>query len=324
MSSTIIFERFMWFHHEIKQNRYPNANKMAAKFEVTAKTAQRNIEFLRDRLGAPLRYVPAHRGYELEDNTWALPGLWLSEDELVSLVLSSRLASAVPDSRIKESLHRFLNQIIAIRSSVHLSIDELNDKISVKNIAYARTNEIIFHRLLEALLRLHPVRIEYHSPHNDQSTIRDILPLHLLNYMGTWHIIAHCNNKKELRDFVLSRIQSVSACESIVDARMSSARVKDYIRETFGIFRGKDTHKVCLRFARDIAPWIAEQSWHPEQQTTIDKNGRLCLTLPVADFREIKREILRYGAQVEVVSPAALRNEVKKEIENMRKVYLKK
>ena len=105
---------------------------------------------------------------------------------------------------------------------------------------------------------------------------------------------------------------------------MPATGVKEYIRETFGIFRGKKTQNVCLRFAADIAPWIAEQSWHPAQKTHTDKNGRLCLTLPVADFREIKREILRYGAQVEVVSPVALRNEIKQEIENMRKVYLKK
>jgi CRISPR/Cas system-associated endonuclease/helicase Cas3 len=41
----------------------------------------------------------------------------------------------------------------------------------------------------------------------------------------------------------------------------------------------------------------------------------------ISDTKEIKREILRYGAQVEVVSPAALRNEIKKEIQNMKKVY---
>ena len=41
----------------------------------------------------------------------------------------------------------------------------------------------------------------------------------------------------------------------------------------------------------------------------------------MADFREIKREVLRYGSQVEVISPTVLRQEVKKEIEKMRKVY---
>jgi predicted DNA-binding transcriptional regulator YafY len=321
MSSTIIYERFLWFHNEIKQNRHPNAQTLAARFEITGKTAQRNIEFMRERLKAPLCYIPGLRGYDYEDNTWELPGLWLHEDELISLVLSYRLAAAVPDNEVKAALKTFLNHIIANHAASSFSIDELSDKISVKNIAYARTNETIFHRLLDTLLRSRPVRIEYYSPHNDQSTIRDILPLHLLNYMGTWHIIAHCDVKKELRDFVLSRIKSVSVCEGPINARVPAAKLKDYIRQTFGIFRGEKTQKVCLRFAADIAPWIAEQSWHPRQQTKMEKDGRLCLTIPVADFREVKREILRYGAQVEVVSPVALRKELKNEIENMRKVY---
>lgn len=323
MSSKIIYERYLWFHHQIKNDQHPNAKTLAGQFEITGKTAQRNIEFMRTRLGAPLRYLHVLRGYDYEDNTWEMPGLWLQEDELISLVLSYRLASAVPDNEIKMALRTFLNHVIANHSATAFSIDELSNKISVKNIAYARTGEKIFHRLLEALLRSLPLRMEYYSPHNGESTTRDILPLHLLNYMGTWHIIAYCNVKKELRDFVLSRIQSLAACENQMDARVSGPRIKDYIRETFGIFRGEKTQPVCLRFAKDIAPWIAEQSWHPDQQTDMEKNGKLCLTVPVSDFREIKREILRYGSQVEVVSPKALRKEVKKEIEKMRKVYSK-
>jgi len=321
MSSVIILERYLWFHNQIKQKRRPNARTLAERFDISGKTAQRNIEFLRDRLGAPLRYIPEARGYEYEDNAWELPGLWLHEDELISLVLSYRLAAAVPDSEVKSALKTFLNHIIAVRASADFSIDELSDKISVKNIAYARTDESIFHRLLEALLRSRPIRIEYYSPHNDQTTARDILPLHLLNYMGTWHIIAYCNVKQELRDFVLSRIKSAAPCSERIDARICAARVKDFIRQNYGIFRGEKAQNVCLRFAKDIAPWIAEQSWHPSQKAKIDKDGRLQLTIPVADLREIKREILRFGAQVEVISPAALRDEVKKEIGKMKNIY---
>lgn len=321
MASAIIIERFLWFHDQIKNNKHPNTTTLAGQFEITGKTAQRNIDFMRNRLNAPLLYVPHLRGYTYEDNTWELPGLWLHEDELISLILSYRLAAAVPDREVKTALKTFLNHIIANHASAHFSIDELSDKISVRNIAYARTKEDIFHRLLEDLLRSRPVKIDYYSPHNNQSTTRDILPLHLLNYMGTWPIIAHCNVKKELRDFVLSRIKSVSACAGSIDVHVPASHVKDYIRQTFGIFHGKETLEVCLRFAKDIAPWIAEQSWHPAQKVETDNKGRHCLTIPVADFREIKREILRYGAQVEVVSPTALRNEVKKEIEKMKNIY---
>ena len=322
MSSKIIYERFLWFQNEIKNNNYPNTKALAEHFEITRKTAQRDIEFLRDRMSAPLVYIPEQRGFAYEDNTYELPGFWLEEKSLTSLLLAYRLASAVPDVAIKTSLRSFLEQLLTkLSHSNAISIKDLSNKVSVRNIEYSKTSEKIYHAMLEALLSSKPIQIEYHSPHNSQTTVRDILPLHLLHYMGTWHIIAHCAMKNELRDFVLSRIKVISPCTDKITARFTSEQVREYVRKTFGIFHGKETKEVCLCFSKDVSTWIAEQAWHPAQKTFVKKDGRLCLTIPVADLREIKREVLKYGSQVEVLSPKSLRTEIKKEIEKMRKVY---
>ncbi len=322
MSSVIIYERFLWFDHRIRVGKYPNAGKLAEHFGISTKTAQRNIEFMSERLKAPLIYLHKERGYAYEDNTYQLPGFWLDEDALVSLVLSYRLASAVPDVAIKTSLRAFLEQLLT-KMSYHktISIKELNNKVSVRNIEYSKTSEKIYHAMLEALLSSKPVRIEYHSPHNSETTTRDILPLHLLHYMGTWHIIAHCTLKNELRDFVLSRVKTITPCVRQITSRFTAEQVREYIRKTFGIFHGKATNEVCLCFSKDVSTWIAEQAWHSAQKTFIKKDGRLCLTIPVSDFREIKREILKYGSQVEVLLPKELRKEIKSEIGKMKKNY---
>ncbi len=322
MSSKIIYERFLWFHNQVKEGKYPNTKTHAEKFEITRKTAQRDIEFMRDRLGAPLVYIAEQRGFTYEDNAYELPGIWLDEESLTSLLLAYRLVSAVPDKTLKASLRAFMEQLLA-KISYHktISIKELSDKVSVRNIEYSKTSEKIYHAMLEALLASKPVRIEYHSPHNSQTTVRDILPLHLLHYMGTWHIIAHCSLKNELRDFVLSRVKTIASCPDKINARFTSEQVRQYIRNTFGIFHGKETREVCLCFSKDVTPWIAEQVWHPQQKIFIKKDGRLCLTIPVSDFREIKREILKYGAQVEVISPKSLRNAMKDEIGRMSGIY---
>lgn len=323
MSSKIILERFLWFQNEIKNGKYPNTKTLAEKFEITRKTAQRDIAFMRDRMDAPIVYVPEQRGYVYEDNTYELPGFWLGEEALTSLLLAYRLASTVPDIAIKTSLRSFLEQLLTkLSHSNTISIKDLSNKVSVRNIEYSKTSEKIYHTMLEALLSAKPVRIEYHSPHNSETTTRDIMPLHLLHYMGTWHIIAHCALKNELRDFVLSRIKTITPCTNKITARVSAEEVREYIRQTFGIFHGKETNEVFLRFSPDISTWIAEQAWHPAQKTRTEKNGRLCLTIPVSDFREIKHEILKYGSQVEVLSPKTLRTEIKKEIEKMKKVYI--
>jgi hypothetical protein len=70
-----------------------------------------------------------------------------------------------------------------------------------------------------------------------------------------------------------------------------------------------------------VSEWVSEQIWHSGQEVSVNKDGSVCLTFPVADFREVRREILRHGADVELLSPPESREEVIKEIEEMGKVY---
>jgi predicted DNA-binding transcriptional regulator YafY len=322
MASKVIYERFLWFYSQVKKGMYPNATTMAEHFEISPKTAQRDIEFMQSRLFAPLVYVHAKRGYAFEDDTYELPASWLNAEELTSLLVSFRLASTVPDSGMKTRLKSFLDQVLSLYThEIPISLEELGEKVSVKNIEYSRTNGKTFQQMFDALLHKKPLAIEYYSPHNDESTVRDILPLHLLSYMGTWHIIAFCTLRGELRDFALSRIRKMEPSPSNIAMPKGTASLKDYIRRNFGILNSTETHEVCIRFSAGAAPWIAEQVWHPDQKVKKDPDGSLCLSFPVADFREVKREIMRYGAQVEVLSPERLRQEVREEIERMSFLY---
>jgi len=318
----LIYERFLWFHERVKAHAFPNAANLAERFEISAKTAQRNIEFMRDRLRAPLEYVAAERGYRYTDEVYELPGSWIGAEELTALLVAYRLASTIPDKQLKRSCATILKRVLE-RHGVGdaVSMEDLEEKVSVKNIAYSRTDGRIFHQVLEHLLRGRPLAVEYYSPHRDATTVRDILPLHLLHYMGTWHIIAHCGLKNDLRDFVVSRVKALKPSERELTPRFSAAQVKAYIRRHFGIMHSPTTTTVRLRFAPQAAPWVAEQVWHPTQELEREPDGALILSFPVADFREIKREVLRHGAQAEVLSPPALRDEIRREIAGMQRIY---
>lgn len=322
MSWQLVYERFMWFDARVKARAHPNAAALAARFEISPKTAQRAIAFMRDRLGAPLEYVPGRRGYRYLDEAYELPGAWIGGEELTALMVAYRLASTVPDQALKRSCGSILKRVLERHgAAAALSMEALEEKISVKNIGYYRTEDRVFHQVLEHLLAGTALGVEYYSPHRDETTRRDILPLHLLHYMGTWHIIAHCGMKNDLRDFVLSRIRGLCPAEGPIVSPHTPAAVKAYVRRHFGIMRSPATHQVRLRFAAAAAPWVAEQVWHPAQDAQSEPDGALTLSFPAADFREVKREILRYGAQVEVLAPPALREELKREIGAMHDLY---
>jgi predicted DNA-binding transcriptional regulator YafY len=277
---------------------------------------------MRDRLYVPLLYNPTKKGYEYEDDSYELPPIWFKEDELLALCLALRLASTLPDHQFKNSLHDLLQKFLTYRFlDSPPGLEDLREKISVKNVEYYKVDETVFHKVVDSLFRNKVLRISYYTPHKDETTQRVIQPLHLLCYMGSWHLIAFCSLKRELRDFALSRIKTIEPATQIVKLPKCLPSVKDYINKNFGLMSGGESVEVCLKFRPEVSHWISEQVWFSGQEVSLNEDGSICLKFPVADFREIRREILRYGASVEVLSPQELRDEIKSEIKRMSKVY---
>ena len=321
MSDRLKYERFTWFHGRIKGGAYPNARTLAERFEISPRTAQRDIEFVKERLGAPLKYCPQHKGYEYDDGHFELPGHWISEENTVALALAVRLASTVPDGKVKQGLSTLLGGVLAKLPGGTPCLADVAEKISVKNTEYAKAPGPLFSRILEALLPDRPLAITYFSPHTRETSERIVHPLHLLMYMGNWHLIAYCRRRRGLRDFMISRIRSAAPGPHHTVKPVLKASVKAYLRRHFGIMQGNRAVQVVLRFSPDVAPWVREQIWHPRQRSQAHAGGGLTLSFPVADLREIKRRVLFYGAGVKVLAPKELARDVAHEARRIEKIY---
>lgn len=55
--------RIQWLHGELVRNTYPNAARLAERFGISRRQAQRDIDFLKKQLGAPLEYDQHIMGY---------------------------------------------------------------------------------------------------------------------------------------------------------------------------------------------------------------------------------------------------------------------
>jgi predicted DNA-binding transcriptional regulator YafY len=142
-----------------------------------------------------------------------------------------------------------------------------------------------------------------------------------MHYMGSWHLIAWCTTRQDLRDFALARIRKIATADKKIHVPADLQDIKEYTRRNFGIMQGSTTSRVVLRFSPEISPWIKEQSWHPEQKAQTLPDGALRLEFPAADFRELVKTVLGHGSGVEVVEPPELKDLVQKEIDNMAKIY---
>ncbi len=322
MAKKLSYERYAWFHGRVKAGAFPNSTHLAERFEISRKQAQRDVEFMRERLGAPLLYKPDSRGFAYEDGNDELPPVRLYEEELHAFCLALRLSATIPDRELKQSLHRLMEKFLSLRSAdTPPGFQDVEEKVSVKNVEYYRVPEPVFHAVVAALFRERALKITYRTPHKNETTERVVHPLHLLCYMGNWHLIAFCGLRGEVRDFALSRIRAVQPCAEPLALPPGLPPIKEYIRRNFGVITGEHSTDVVLRFAPGVAPWIAEQAWHEAQEVSVSADGSLRLRFPVSGFAEVAREILKHGASVEVLEPQELREAVREEIRKMASLY---
>ena len=322
MSDRQHFERVSWFHGRIKAGKFPNSGHLVEEFEISRRTAHRIIEYLRERIQAPLEYDRRRRGFYYSDAAYEIPGHWISESNILALSLAVRLASTIPDPALKDDLCRLINRVTGIAGKhSRACLQQVDNKVSVKNIEYAMVSTGIFRHCVEALFADRPLHITYHSPHRGNTSARTIQPLHLMHYMGSWHLIAWCTKRLKIRDFALARIREIAPPDETIAVPTDLGDIKEYTRKHFGIMQSGTTSRVVLQFSPTISPWIAEQSWHPEQKAATGPDGSLRLEFPVADFRELVRTVLSHGAEVSVVEPEELRKLVGQEIDKMAKNY---
>ncbi|MBE6629015.1 MAG: hypothetical protein E7629_08825 [Ruminococcaceae bacterium] len=81
--------RIQWVHKKILNNSYPNAQRLAERFRISHRQAQRDLDLLRKRLGAPLEYDKSRKGFYYSE-PFTLPILITSDnDELYIQEISS-------------------------------------------------------------------------------------------------------------------------------------------------------------------------------------------------------------------------------------------
>jgi predicted DNA-binding transcriptional regulator YafY len=88
--------------------------------------------------------------------------------------------------------------------------------------------------------------------------------------------------------------------------------VEEYVQDALMIMRGRRID-IELLFSKKVATWVKDKLWHSSQDTFPMKDGRLRMTLKVADTDELVGWILSFGSQVRIISPESLRIKVRAE-----------
>ena len=72
--------RIQWLHKKITMKSYPNAQRLAERFGISHRQAQRDLDYLRKTVGAPIAYDPKRKGFYYTE-PFSLPLLLLSDND---------------------------------------------------------------------------------------------------------------------------------------------------------------------------------------------------------------------------------------------------
>jgi proteasome accessory factor B len=312
-----LLERIAVIDQAIRGGQWPNANTLARELEVSSRTVQRDLVFLRDRLQAPLEFDAVRNGYRYTSPDYRLPFFRLTEGELVALFLAERSLQQYRGTPYEADLRRvFARMKAGLPEAVSIDLAALAETLSVRPTVVTEPDAATFATLAAAVVGGRRLEIDYWTASRNERNRRQIDPYHLTVIDGDWYLIAFCRLRQSIRIFSVVRVRSVRETGETFE-RPRDFRVDDYLSGCFRALRGEGQHQVVLRFVPECARRITEKSWHRSQTTEATPDGGLVLRLEVSDLREVKRWVLSWGAECAVLEPAELRQEIEAEARRM-------
>jgi predicted DNA-binding transcriptional regulator YafY len=309
--------RMMVIDKALRANKLPNARTLAKELEVHPRTVRRDLDYLRHQLGAPIEFDAVRNGYLYTEPAYKLPFIQVTEGELVALFLAERMLHQFRGSPFESQLRRAIDKLsVMLPDSVSVRLDVIADHVPVLPMVETQYNPSSFHSLITAAAGRRRLKMRYWSASRNETTTRLFDPYEVALVADGWYAVGHCHLRADIRMFAVQRVESVSETGETFD-RPADFRVDDYLKASFGAVRGDGDYDVLLRFKPEVARRFEERKWHAVQAIERQADGSVLTRLHLSSLVEVKRWVMWWGADCEVLEPKELRELITRELREM-------
>ena len=318
-------ERLQKMVQLLKTHRVVSRQTFLDRFEISPATFKRDLEYLRDRLGAPVIWDRERRGYRFDmsddqADTFELPGLWFNSQEIHALLTMYQLIDALQPSLLTPHIEPLKARIESLLEGEEHTGNEVRKRIRILHMNTRPVEPEHFEVISSALLAGKRLNVIHYNRRRDEETERELSPQRLVFYRDNWYLDAWCHLRKGVRSFSVETLRKAVPLDRKV-RKVADKTLNGILASGYGIFGGRDTQTARLRFTPERARWVATETWHPQQKGWFDEGGSYLLEFPYSDDRELIMDILKHGPAVEVISPAALRKRIKEQADAIIRQY---
>lgn len=260
--------------------------------------------------------------YQKKLPNMTVPEIKLTISELIALSLlrgeeriykGTEVEKKIDSAYAKIALHmpadlpRQLDKLRPLFLSTHKLAKDYKDK------------EGIIDLLTEAMLQSRTCRVKYHSFADDKMKAFQIDPLHFFENQGGLYLFV---NATKFSDILILAVERIAELTITGDKFVypQDFQPEERLESAFNITMG-DELTCKIWFSSDQARYIKERRWSPNQKITIQKDGSIILKMTTSGLWDVKRWVMMYGSEAEVLEPEALRQAIVDDLATMQARY---
>ena len=307
VSTRAQIERLYGIVAKIQNREAQNLGALAAVFEVETRTIQRDITFLRDRLGVPVEFDRSLNRYAIAEDFSHTPPLELDSQDFLLLSFLQQCLAPYAATEIGAAMNASFQRLFGVLTGTH-KWRQWSEPILFRSedVPRGQPRELeVFRVLHEAVTAHRAVEFDY-KPRQKPAGRRTVHPLLILLHRGRWYLYGAAPGAASILVFSFNRIQNVSLQTEQFDPS-SYPDPRAQLRWSFGVMISPaQPVDVVLEFEPVVADRVRETIWHPEQRLEEIEGDRLRLTLPLNQTREIEPWIRTWGPYIRVCAPPPL------------------
>ena len=255
------------------------------------------------------------RGYRYEnpndlDERYVLPGLWFNSSEIYALLTMNHLLSSLQPGLLEPHIEPLRNRVRRLLGTGDHSAGEIERRIRILHMASRQVEPKIFESISHGLLQRRRIVICHLNRRTGEHMERTVSPQRLAYYRDNWYLDSWCHTRDALRSFSVDAIENANLLEDETALEVSESQLEKFLGTGYGIFAGDTIDQAVIRFTPSSARWVSREKWHSNQHGEYEEDGSYLLTVPYANETELIMDILRHGADAEVISPFSLRKSV--------------
>jgi predicted DNA-binding transcriptional regulator YafY len=318
----VMMNRILAVDSFIREGRFPNAATIARKLEVTARTIQRDIEYMRDMYSAPIEYDFNHRGYFYSEPNFFIKSVMLTEGELFSIALFDQMLEQYRNTPLENDLRRIFAKIAqSLPETVSVRSAFLNSQMSFIPDAAGKADAKTFACIFTALKTKSTITFDYQPLSKETPMKRTADPYHAISQKGNWYFIGHCHDKNEPRMFAFSRVHNAALTKKHFTIP-PTFNADDYFDKEMGVWASsRDPATVELLFDKELRTFAIDRQWHSGQTVEQRKDGSVYVKFTTTQMPEVLRWVLGQGHTVKALGPVELVERVKEEAGKIRGMY---